>query len=185
MAALCASISRLLARCSGTLEKLSASEPMNRRTWCQSASALCAGAVLAGCANLRLREPVQVNVVGIEPLPGEGMEMRMAVKLRVQNPNDQALDFDGIAIMLDVRGSTFATGVSSERGSVPRFGETVITVPVSVSALAAVRQLIGLATSDRLRVDYALRGRLAAAGSSDVRFEAKGELDLPAGALAR
>jgi hypothetical protein len=27
MAALCASISRLLARCSGTLEKLSASEP--------------------------------------------------------------------------------------------------------------------------------------------------------------
>jgi LEA14-like dessication related protein len=158
---------------------------MNRRTWCRLAGALCAGGVVAGCAGLDRREPVQVNVVGIEPLAGEGMEMRMAVKLRVQNPNDQALDFDGVAITLEVRGSTFATGVSSERASVPRYGETVITVPASVSALAAVRQLIGLATSDRLRADYALRGRLAATGSSDVRFETKGELELPARALAR
>src|SRR5208282_4170407 len=100
---------------------------MNKRKWLQGAGVLSAAWMLAGCVNLGLREPVQVNVVGIEPLPGEGMEMRMAVKLRLQNPNDVAMDFDGISIVLDVRGSTFATGVSSERGSVPRFGETVVT----------------------------------------------------------
>jgi len=125
------------------------------------------------------RESLQVNLVGIDPLPGEGMEVRMAVKLRVQNPNDAALDYDGASIVLDVRGATFATGVSPERGSVPRFGEAVITVPVSVSALAAARQIYGLATGDRPRVDYVLRGRLSASGIGGTSFEAKGEVELP------
>jgi len=135
--------------------------------------------MLAGCALLGQPEPVRVNVVGIEALPGESMELRMAVKLRVQNPNDAALDFDGISIELEVRGSTFATGVSDERRSVPRFGEIVISVPVSVSALAVVRQAIGLATSERPIVDYTLHGRLVGTRFGGLRFESKGEIDLP------
>lgn len=152
---------------------------MSRQRLGRWVSVLGAGWLLAGCALLGQPEPMQVNVVGIEPLPGESMELRMAVKLRIQNPNDTAVDFDGVSIELDVRGSTFATGVSGERGSVPRFGETVITVPVSVSALAAVRQAFGLATSQRLMVDYALHGRLSGAPFGNMRFEAKGEIDLP------
>ncbi|MBP8175788.1 MAG: Water stress and hypersensitive response domain-containing protein, partial [Sphaerotilus sp.] len=46
-----------------------------------------ASLMLAGCASLAYREPVRINVVGLEPIPGEGMEMRFKVKLRVQNPN--------------------------------------------------------------------------------------------------
>jgi LEA14-like dessication related protein len=111
--------------------------------------------------------------------------VRMAVKLRVQNPNDAALDFDGISMTLDVHGSTFATGVSDARGSVPRFGETIVTVPVSVSALAAVRQVIALATGERSRVDYALRGRLSGPALGSLRFESKGELALPQALGAR
>jgi LEA14-like dessication related protein len=154
---------------------------MNNRACLRRAVVLSAFGILAGCAGLGTRESVQVNVVGIEPLPGEGMEARMAVKLRVQNPNDSALDFDGVSITLDVRGATFGTGVSGERGSVPRYGETVITVPVSVSALTALRQAIGIATGDRSRVDYVLRGRLSGAGFGGMRFESKGEIDLPKG----
>ena len=136
---------------------------------------------LAGCAGMPGRDPLQVTVAGIDSLPGEGLEMRMLVKLRVQNPNDAPVDYDGIYLKLDVLGKTFATGVSDERGSVPRYGETVITVPVSVSALAAVRQAIGIATGDRTRVDYVLRGRLSGAGFGGMRFESKGEIDLPKG----
>jgi hypothetical protein len=154
---------------------------MTRRTWFRRAAMACALGLLAGCAALGMREPVQVHVVGIESLPGEGMEVRMAVKLRVQNPNDSALEFDGVSLGLDLRGQSFATGVSGERGSVARFGETVITVPVSVSALAAVRQVIGFATGDRTRADYVLRGRLSGSGFGGMRFESKGELELPKG----
>ena len=46
---------------------------------------------------------------------------------------------------MDVRGKSFAAGVSDARGSVPRFGEVVLAVPVTVSAFAAVRQVIGFA----------------------------------------
>ena len=154
---------------------------MNRRRWWQCLGALGASWILAGCAGLGLGEPVNVNLVGLDPLPGEGLEVRMAVKLRIQNPNETVIDFDGISITLDVRGSAFATGVSGERGSVPRFGETVVTVPVSVSALAAVRQVMGLAASQQPRVDYVLHGRLSGAGFGGIRFESKGEIGLPAG----
>ncbi|HKU70679.1 MAG TPA: Water stress and hypersensitive response domain-containing protein, partial [Burkholderiales bacterium] len=50
--------------------------------------------VATACASLPDRDPVQVQVAGIEPLPGEGMEMRMLVKLRVQNPNNDPVDYD-------------------------------------------------------------------------------------------
>lgn len=139
--------------------------------------------LLGGCASLLQREPVRVDVVGVEPLPGEGLELRLALKLRVTNPNDNALDFDGLSVTLDVRGSRFASGVSNEKGSVPRFGEAVITVPVSVSALSLVRQAMGVASGNGPmdRVEYVLKGRLAGTALGGVSFTSSGELMLPKG----
>lgn len=54
---------------------------------------------LSACAGLQRTDPVQVTVAGIESLPGEGLELRMMVKLRVQNPNDTAIDYDGVYSM--------------------------------------------------------------------------------------
>ena len=60
---------------------------------------------LSACAALAGREPVNVSVVGMEPMAGQGMEGRFLVKLRVQNPNDTPIDYDGVALELDVRGT--------------------------------------------------------------------------------
>jgi hypothetical protein len=143
-------------------------------------AALVPALAAAGCAGLALREPVEVSVVGLEPLPGQGMEGRFLLKLRVQNPNEQPIAFDGVHVALDVRGGRLATGVSDASGTVPRFGETVIAVPVSVPVGALVRQAIGVATGDRTRFDYRLTGRLAGPGFGGVRFDSSGELTLPA-----
>ena len=137
---------------------------------------------LAGCASLVHREPVRINVVGLEPIPGEGMEMRFKVKLRVQNPNETAIDFDGLALDLDLNGRPFATGVSDGAGSVPRFGEVLIEIPVSVSAIAVVRQALGViegADDSKAEVPYALRGRLAGGLLGGMRFSDSGTLKLP------
>jgi LEA14-like dessication related protein len=136
---------------------------------------------LVGCAGLTGREPVQVNVVGIEPLQGQGLEVRFAVKLRVLNPNDTPVEFNGVYVALDVRGTDFASGVSDQQGTVGRFGETVLTVPVTVSATAMLKQLLSFAAGDRSKVSYQLRGKLAGSGFGSVRFESSGEFDLPAG----
>ena len=139
-----------------------------------------ASLMLAGCASLAYREPVRINVVGLEPIPGEGMEMRFKVKLRVQNPNETAIDFDGLALDLDLNGRPFATGVSDGAGSVPRFGETLIEIPVSVSAIAVVRQALGVIEGDgKAEVPYALRGRLAGGLLGGMRFSDSGTLKLP------
>lgn len=136
-------------------------------------------ALLAGCAAMGLSEPVRVTVIGIEPLPGESMELRMAVKLRVQNPNETPVDFDGISLQLDLRGMSFASGVSAERGTVPRFSESVISVPVSISAFAAVRQALDFAAHEPTAIDYQLRGRLAGTGLGGLHFESHGQVELP------
>lgn len=136
---------------------------------------------LAGCASLVHREPVRINVVGLEPLPGQGMDMRFVVKLRVQNPNESAIDFDGLALELDLDGKPFATGVSDQRGSVPRFGEALVDIPVSVSAVAVVRQALGVIEgSTGGSVPYTLRGRLAGGVLGGIRFSDQGMLSLPA-----
>ncbi len=145
-------------------------------------AAFLASLLLAGCASLVQREPVRINVVGLEPLPGEGMEMRFKVKLRVQNPNETAIDFDGLALDLDLNGRPFASGVSDRTGSVPRFGETLIEIPVSVSAIAVVRQALGLiegVDGSKAEVPYALRGRLAGGLLGGMRFSDSGTLKLP------
>ena len=143
--------------------------------------AVAAGA-LAGCAGLPGTEPLRVTLVDVAQIPGEGMELRLEVKLRVQNPNDTAVDFQGVSLTLDVRGTTFASGVSPEAGSVPGFGERVVTVPVSIGAFAAVRQIIGLVTDQKPKLDYVMRGRLGGAGIiGGHSFESSGVLELPAG----
>lgn len=136
----------------------------------------------AGCASLAQRDPVRVNVVGIEPVAGQGMEVRFAVKLRVQNPNDAAIDFDGIALELELNGKPFATGVSDSKGSVPRFGEAVVSVPVSVSALSMMRQALGVIDgTGAAELPFVMRGRFGGGVLGGMRFSESGTMRLPAG----
>ena len=137
-------------------------------------------AMLAGCAGMFNREEVRVNVVGVEPLASEGLELRFNVKLRLQNPNDSTVNFDGVSLELEVNNQTFASGVSSQSGSVPRFGETLISVPVTVPAFSAARQVFALATRTTAGdVPFVLHGRLAGGAFGSIRFSDKGTLPLP------
>jgi LEA14-like dessication related protein len=136
---------------------------------------------LSACSGLQRSDPLQVAVAGIEPMQGEGLELRMLVKLRVQNPNDAALDYDGVYVKLEVMDKTFATGVSDEHGTVGRFGESIIDVPVTVSMLRMVRQTLGMLNGEPLdKVTYRLSGKLSGPGFGSNRFQAQGEFGLPA-----
>lgn len=136
---------------------------------------------LPGCAGLPGREPAQVTVANIQPLPGEGLEVRMLVKLRVQNPNDAPLEYDGVYVKMDVMDKTFATGVSDERGSIPRYGESVIDVPVTISTLRVGLQAFSLMLNGKVpeRVNYRMNGKLGGPAFGSMTFQADGELALP------
>ncbi len=152
---------------------------MSRRAFlaaCGAAAALS----LASCAALLGRDPLQVTVAGVDPLPGEGMELRMRVKLRVQNPNDTPIDYDGLYVRLQLLGSTVATGVSDERGTIPRFGEALVSVPVSASPLRLGLSIFGaMGKAPVGKIPYRLEGKLNGPAFGSMRFESQGELALP------
>lgn len=143
------------------------------RSWLAVATAV----VLAACSALPNRDPPQVTVAGIEPLQGQGLEMRMLVKLRVQNPNDAPIDYRGVALTMDVQGKTLASGVSDSSGTVPGFGEAVIAVPVSISAFRMARQALALKDNTG-KIAYEMKGKLSSSGFATKRFSANGEFDL-------
>jgi LEA14-like dessication related protein len=111
--------------------------------------------------------------------------MRFALKLRVQNPNENTLVYDGMSVNLNLDGRGLASGVSNTSGEIPRFSDAVLTVPVSISAFSVVRQLLaraGAMESDEGQqpIAYSLKGKLGAPAGSlgAVRFSARGDLNL-------
>ena len=47
---------------------------------------------LGACSSFTTRDPLRIDMAGLEPLPGQGMELRLNVVLRVQNPNDSPIN---------------------------------------------------------------------------------------------
>ncbi len=154
-----------------------------RRFLIQSTALLGSAVLLAGCAGLASKTAPRVALAGIESLPGEGLELRFMLKLRVQNPGDSDLRYDGVWAEVEVRGQPLASGGAPVTGVVPRFGEAVVMLPVTASGLSIARQVISLLSSTREGkgvgpVAYSLRGRLGGLGLGSGEFESRGEIDL-------
>ena len=75
---------------------------------------LLAAATLAvtACAMFGHTDPPRVTLVGVEPAtgPSEGLEARMQLKLRVQNPNEAPIEYNGVYVELDVQNKSLASG---------------------------------------------------------------------------
>lgn len=147
----------------------------------RAAVAVLLAIALPACASLSAGDPPRVDVVGVMPLQGQGMELRMLVQLRVVNPNDAPIEYDGVFVEMDVRGKRFAAGASDARGTVPRFGETVLSVPMSVPAFTMLRQALGVVQGDLGTVSYAISGKLSGPQWQSLRFSSEGEFKLPEG----
>ncbi|UVL31251.1 LEA type 2 family protein [Pseudomonas donghuensis] len=150
---------------------------------------LCLALLLIGglnaCALFQPRDPVNISVIGIDPLPGQDLELRMAVKIRVQNPNETAIDYNGIALNLEINGQPLAAGVSDQSGRIGRFSEGVLVVPVSITAFSVLRQAVGLSQVRSLDgLPYTVRGKLAGGAFGTRRFSDSGRLNLPQPASA-
>jgi hypothetical protein len=144
---------------------------------------LIAMALLSGCAGMTSPHAPHVDLAGIESLPGEGLELRFMLKLRVQNPGDADLHYDGVWTEVELRGQPLASGGAPVKGVVPRFGEAVVMLPVTASGLSIARQVMSLLQSSQETgsagpVAYVIRGRLGGTGLGDGSFESRGEIDL-------
>jgi LEA14-like dessication related protein len=137
--------------------------------------------ILSGCAVFPVQDPLRVTVAGIESLPSESMEARMLVKLRVQNPNDVEIAYDGAAVKLDLLDATIASGVTDARGTIPRYGEAVVAIPVTLSMVNVAVQMMKLFhdKTPPATVRYKLEGKLDSPGFGTMRFRLEAQLKLP------
>ena len=139
----------------------------------------------AGCAGMPgAGEPLQVTVADIESISSEDLEVRMMVKLRVLNPNDAPVEYNGVYVKMDVQGKRLATGVSDERGAVPRFGESLIEVPVTISLLRLGLSALGIFGGGQSieKLHYSLEGKLNGPMFGSTSFQSQGDLALPGSA---
>jgi len=142
--------------------------------------------LMGACASLPNRDPLTIDVAGIEPLPGEGLELRLTVRVRIQNPNDLAVNYTGAALTLDLNGARLARGVSDRVGTVPRYGEAVFEIPVTISAFDVARQVLGFVNAaDPNEVRYRVRGKLEGGLFGTRRFTDEGTFRLDMSAKNR
>ena len=134
---------------------------------------------LAGCAIFKRTDPPQVTVMGVEPAASgasQGLGAHMQLRLRVKNPNDTPIEYNGISVELEVQNKSLASGMSNESGTVPAFGETAVLVPVEISYMGMAGQAMGLLSGKSLdKVTYEMHGKVGT-----VPFKSQGELSLTA-----
>ena len=138
--------------------------------------------ILGACAGFTRPDPPKVTVASIEEVGiGEALELRMRLKLRVANPNDFPIEYDGLYVKLDVQGRTMATGVSDEKGTVPRFGESLVGLDVTVPVVDVARHALRMWRSPEpaAPVHYHLEGKLNSPLFGATRFATEGELQWP------
>lgn len=151
---------------------------MTRRAIDTIASLLLALA-LAGCAGLRgLDTPPQISLVNLQPVQIRLFEQRYLVTIRILNPNPVALPIDGLEYAISINGSEFANGVSSQRVTVPAYGEKTLDLSVSSTLARLVDQIRRFGAGDGT-LRYAISGSLELRGATgSLPFTQDGELDL-------
>ena len=120
-----------------------------------------------GCANLpATTTPPNLSLVSIEPVEVTPLEQKYHIKVRLQNPNDHALEISGMSYILEVNGQPLLKGVSDKSVTVPRFGESIIELSGISTLFGFVRQFQALQERKTQDMHYKLSGKL----SLDNRF---------------
>lgn len=114
--------------------------------------------LVAGCSTLKFEAP-KLTVISMKVQSADIFSQRMAVRMRVQNPNDRELPIKSISYTIEVNNAEFAQGLSDTPFVVPAMGEADFDVQITTNLANALTQLFGRRGADTL--DYHLRGEVA------------------------
>ncbi len=139
---------------------------------------LLLAATLGACAGGAIDQPPDVSLVDMRPISAGLFEQRMAVTLRIANPNDADLPVDGYRFAVAVNGQPFAKGVSSQNVTVPRLGDATTEAEATIATSDLIRQLMQVPGTGALA--YTLSGTVfldTATGRRNFPFEQAGRFD--------
>ena len=115
-----------------------------------------------GCSSSGSLEPLQVTLVDLQITEMTLFETGMVAKLRVTNPNPEALTIDGASFMLILDDKKIGTGTTKETFIVERLDSAVVDAVFRINNASALLRLKGI--MDKTEVSYGVRGHLYTQG---------------------
>jgi LEA14-like dessication related protein len=137
--------------------------------------------IVASCSTMpKEYETLVVHITDMTPKDMAIFEQRFDVKLRIQNPNDVEFSINGLRFDIELNERAFATGMSGQRVTIPRFGSEVVQTEVFTTLGSFLRQVKELNKAGGQRVGYHLKGTafVDAPGTFKAPFDEQGEIDL-------
>lgn len=125
-------------------------------------------------------EPPRISIANIAPKDVAVFEQRFDVQLPIQNPNNQALEINGLRCDIELNDKEFGNGMSGQKVKIPRFGSEVVNVEVITGLGSFLRQFQEFNKLGVGKVRYRLKGTafVEAPSSFKLPFDEKSEFDL-------
>jgi hypothetical protein len=137
-------------------------------------------ALLGGCASLAPElDPPKITLESFRNLPGEGGAPRFEIKLRVINPNTQALDIAGISYSIELLDRELIAGVANDIAPIEGYGEGVVTLEAGLQLFELLRLMASLGESGSGPLEYRFTAKIDFNGFMPTqRVEDSGEINL-------
>ncbi len=145
---------------------------------CWRALSLAIGVLaMASCqsltpAGLQAKSP-EVLLISVTPLDATIFEQRLKVDLRVRNPNNFDLEMTGLDFTLHFNEKRLARGLTNQSSTIPRLGDSVLSVETTTSTFDVVRQFLNF--SENQDLTYRVSGVVHTL-EAELPFENKGVL---------
>ena len=132
-----------------------------------------------GCTSLGSLESPEVTLAGVQITEMTVFETTIETKLRIGNPNNEDLTFDGASFKLELDDRKIGRGMTPERHTIPRLSTEVVPVTFHVNNAAAILRIKEIL--DKQRVTYTVWATLfleRGGGTRKLKSERSGEIDL-------
>lgn len=140
---------------------------------------------LTGCAALQPDlDPPKISIENFRTVPGDGNAPRFEVDLRIQNPNQDALDIAGIAYDIALQDIELISGVSNEVPLIEGYTEEVVTLESGLNTIQLIRFFaeIGMGAQDFNQLEYRVSVKVDFRGFMPTqRIEESGVIGQPRG----
>lgn len=111
---------------------------------------------LSACATLSPIDKPDVAITSLALGPNTGMQQQLKIGLRLDNPNNFALNLGALRYSVNLAGNDVATGRFTDGVSVPANDWVDIVVPVEVNLFSGLGLLRSIMSNSTSELDYVL-----------------------------
>ncbi len=135
---------------------------------------------LSACTTLGTdMDPPKVTMESFKSLPAQEGAPRFEIKLRVINPNEQALDISGISYTVELLDRELVAGVTNDVPRIEGYSEEVVTLQASLQLFELLRLFTSLGHSGSGPIEYKFSAKIDFKGLVPTqRIEDTGEINL-------